>query len=70
MASIPEGVIGTGEAFPLWGDFKGHPRTYIEVSDDYVLLDDGLCYAKALEEAGLEVKVKIRKVCWPAYSQD
>ncbi|EGX48748.1 hypothetical protein AOL_s00079g387 [Orbilia oligospora ATCC 24927] len=61
MASIPQGVIETGQAFPLWGEFKGHPRTYIEVSDDDVLLDDGLCYAKALEEAGVEVKVKIRK---------
>ncbi|KAK6342171.1 hypothetical protein TWF730_001650 [Orbilia blumenaviensis] len=61
MASIPAEIIETGQAFPLWGDFKGHPRSYIEVSDDDVLLDDGLCYAKALEEAGVEVKVKIRK---------
>ncbi|KAK6522356.1 hypothetical protein TWF281_002922 [Arthrobotrys megalospora] len=61
MASIPAELIETGQAFPLWGNFKGLPRTYIEVSEDDVLLDDGLCYAKALEEAGVEVKVKIRK---------
>ncbi|KAK6353616.1 hypothetical protein TWF696_005579 [Orbilia brochopaga] len=61
MASIPSEMIETGQAFPLWGDLNGHPRTYIEVSEDDVLRDDGLCYAKALEEAGVQVKVKTRK---------
>ncbi|KAF3923646.1 hypothetical protein ABW21_db0206915 [Orbilia brochopaga] len=61
MAAIPSELVETGQAFPLWGDLNGHPRTYIEVSEDDVLRDDGVCYAKALEEAGVEVKVKTRK---------
>ncbi|EPS35411.1 hypothetical protein H072_11225 [Dactylellina haptotyla CBS 200.50] len=61
MAAIPQELIETGQAFPLWGKFEGHPRTYIEVSEDDVLRDDGRCYAKALEDAGVEVKLKIRK---------
>lgn len=63
MAAFPPELIETGAAFPLWGVFEQHPRTYIEVSEDDVLRDDGLCYARALEEAGVDVKVKVRKVC-------
>ncbi|KAK6542401.1 hypothetical protein TWF694_006356 [Orbilia ellipsospora] len=61
MSGIPPERLENGETFPLWGKFQGHPRTYIEVSSDDVLRDDGLCYAKALEAAGVDVKVKIRE---------
>ncbi|KAF3906822.1 hypothetical protein AA313_de0204410 [Arthrobotrys entomopaga] len=61
MSGIPAELLENGQGFPLWGKFEGHARTYIEVSEDDVLRDDGLCYAKALYAAGVEVKVKIRE---------
>jgi acetyl esterase/lipase len=46
------------------GDLRGLPRTWIQVCTNDVLYSDGVCYAMALEEAGVEVKVDVVQG-WP-----
>jgi len=52
---------------PLEADeevLKGLPRTWIQVCTNDTLYSDGVCYAIALEEAGVEVKVRVVEG-WP-----
>ncbi|KAK3395541.1 Alpha/Beta hydrolase protein [Sordaria brevicollis] len=55
------------ERMPLEADeetLKRLPRTWIQLCTNDSLYSDGLCYAKALEEVGVEVKVDVVKG-WP-----
>jgi acetyl esterase/lipase len=52
---------------PLEADeevLRGLPRTWIQVCTNDTLYSDGVCYAIALEEAGVEVKVRVVEG-WP-----
>ncbi|OIW30523.1 alpha/beta-hydrolase [Coniochaeta ligniaria NRRL 30616] len=40
-------------------ELRGMPRTWIQVCSNDGLYSDGVCYAKALEEVGVEVKVDV-----------
>ncbi|KAL2867838.1 putative lipase/esterase [Aspergillus lucknowensis] len=53
---VPESLKTNPEAYPLWGDFSGLPKTYIQICELDILRDDAGCYAQALEEAGVEVR--------------
>ncbi|KAL4875110.1 Alpha/Beta hydrolase protein [Aspergillus karnatakaensis] len=53
---VPEDLITDPAAYPLWGDFAGLPRTYIQICGEDILRDDAVCYAEGLREAGVEVK--------------
>lgn len=44
------------DAYPLWGTLDGHPRTYIQICEMDILRDDAVCYARALLDAGVEVR--------------
>ncbi|CCC07755.1 hypothetical protein SMACR_01322 [Sordaria macrospora] len=55
------------ERMPLEADeetLKELPRTWIQLCTNDSLYSDGLCYAKMLEEAGVEVKVDVVRG-WP-----
>lgn len=55
------------EKMPLEADeetLKRLPRTWIQLCTNDSLYSDGLCYASALEEAGVEVKVDVVRG-WP-----
>ena len=41
------------------GDLTGMPRTWIQVCTNDVLYSDGICYAKILRDAGVEVKTDV-----------
>lgn len=41
-----------------------HPRTWVQLCTNDSLFSDGLCYAKALEDAGIEVKADVVRG-WP-----
>ena len=43
---------------------QGLPRTWIQVCSNDMLYSDGLCYAKALQDAGVDVKLEVVKG-WP-----
>jgi acetyl esterase/lipase len=45
-------------------DLKSLPRTWIQVCTNDVLYSDGVCYARALEEAGVEVQIDVVRG-WP-----
>ncbi|KAL2112818.1 hypothetical protein VUR80DRAFT_6389 [Thermomyces stellatus] len=45
-------------------DLRGLPRTWIQVCTNDVLYSDGVCYAMALEDAGVEVRVGVVEG-WP-----
>lgn len=45
-------------------ELRGMPKTWIQVCTNDALYSDGVCYAMALEEAGVEVRVDVR-VGWP-----
>jgi acetyl esterase/lipase len=45
-------------------ELKHHPRTWIQLCTNDVLYSDGACYAMALEQAGVDVKVDVVKG-WP-----
>jgi acetyl esterase/lipase len=52
------------DAYPLWGRFDGLPKTYIQICDVDILRDDEVCYARALQSAGIEVRLSMYKVCY------
>lgn len=45
-------------------ELRGMPRTWMQVCTNDALYSDGVCYAMALEEAGVEGRVDVR-VGWP-----
>lgn len=45
-------------------ELRGLPRTWMQVCTNDALYSDGVCYAMALEEVGVEVRVDVR-VGWP-----
>ncbi|KAJ2906531.1 hypothetical protein MKZ38_001174 [Zalerion maritima] len=45
-------------------ELEGLPRHYIQVTSNDTLYSDGLCYAKALKDAGVEVKIEV-EAGWP-----
>lgn len=45
-------------------ELRGLPRTWMQVCTNDALYSDGVCYAMALEEAGVEVRVDVRGG-WP-----
>jgi len=47
------------EASPLAGDVGGAPAAYVAVAAHDVLRDDGLAYAQALREAGVEAETEV-----------
>lgn len=59
---MPEALINTAEAYPLWGTLENLPRTYIQLCEADILRDDGVCYAQGLREAGVEVRETLYKV--------
>jgi acetyl esterase/lipase len=40
-------------------DLKGLPKTWIQICTNDVLYSDGLCYAKALQDADVEIKLDV-----------
>lgn len=55
------------EKLPLEADveeLRGLPRTWIQLATNDTIYSDGLCYAMALREAGVEVQVVLEKG-WP-----
>jgi acetyl esterase/lipase len=55
----------TTTALPLEAeDFSGMPRHWIQVSTNDIYYSDGACYAEALREAGVEVKLDVVEG-WP-----
>lgn len=40
-------------------EFRGHPKAWIQVCTNDTLYSDGLCYAQALLDAGIEAKVDV-----------
>ncbi|KAK3954856.1 Alpha/Beta hydrolase protein [Pseudoneurospora amorphoporcata] len=68
LGQMKRGVPRDGlERMPLEADetiLKTLPRTWIQLCTNDNLYSDGLCYAKALEEVGVEVKVDVVRG-WP-----
>ncbi|KAK1779959.1 Alpha/Beta hydrolase protein [Copromyces sp. CBS 386.78] len=68
LGQMKRGVPRDGlERMPLEADetiLKTLPRTWIQLCTNDSLYSDGLCYAKALEEVGVEVKVDVVRG-WP-----
>lgn len=55
------------ERMPLEGseeELEGMPRTWIQVCTNDVLYSDGICYAKILKDAGVEVEIDVVQG-WP-----
>jgi acetyl esterase/lipase len=52
------------DAYPLWGRFDGLPKTYIQICGVDILRDDAVCYARALQNAGIEVRLSMYEVCY------
>lgn len=44
------------DAYPLWAEFGGLPKAYIQICENDILRDDAVCYAKGLRDAGVEVQ--------------
>ncbi|RHZ47121.1 putative lipase/esterase [Aspergillus thermomutatus] len=64
LLGVPCAERAHPEAYPLWGRFDGLPKTYIQICDVDILRDDAVCYARGLQNADIEVRVSIYKVCF------
>ncbi|EED23512.1 lipase/esterase, putative [Talaromyces stipitatus ATCC 10500] len=53
---VPLNERNSPEAYPLWGQFHGLPKVYIQICDVDILRDDAVCYAQSLRDAGVEVQ--------------
>ncbi|KAH8690902.1 putative lipase/esterase [Talaromyces proteolyticus] len=53
---VPPNKRTSPDAYPLWGQFQGLPKTYIQICDVDILRDDAVCYVQALRDAGVEVQ--------------
>lgn len=52
---------------PLYGDFKGFPRTYIQVGDNEILLNDSTMLYKRMLKDNVPVELKIYKGMWHVF---
>ncbi len=52
---------------PLYGDFKGFPRTFIQVGDNEILLNDATMLYKRMLKADVPVELKIYKGMWHVF---
>lgn len=52
---------------PLYGDFTGFPRTYIQVGDNEILLNDSTMLHKAMLKANVPVELDIYKGMWHVF---
>ncbi|KAL5362231.1 Alpha/Beta hydrolase protein [Aspergillus floccosus] len=58
---VPVAERNSPDAYPLWGTLDGLPRTYIQICEMDILRDDATCYARALLDAGVEVRETLYK---------
>jgi len=52
---------------PLFGDFTGFPRTYIQVGDNEILLNDSTQLYKKMQKDGVAVSIDIFKGMWHVF---
>ncbi len=52
---------------PLYGDFTGFPRTYIQVGDNEILLNDATQLYKKMQKDGVAVSIDIFKGMWHVF---
>ena len=52
---------------PLYGSFKGFPRTHIQVGDNEILLNDSTMLHKAMLKANVPVELEIYKGMWHVF---
>lgn len=52
---------------PLYGDLSGFPRTYIQVGDNEILLNDATMLYKRLLKAGVPAELEIYKGMWHVF---
>ena len=52
---------------PLYGDFKGFPRTHIQVGDNEILLNDATMLHKEMLKANVPVEMDIYKGMWHVF---
>ncbi len=52
---------------PLFGDFTGFPRTYIQVGDNEILLNDSTQLFKKMQKDGVAVSIDIFKGMWHVF---
>ncbi|MDD2971418.1 MAG: alpha/beta hydrolase [Lachnospiraceae bacterium] len=52
---------------PLYGDFRGFPRTHIQVGDNEILLNDSTMLYKAMLKANVPVEIEIYKGMWHVF---
>jgi hypothetical protein len=60
---VPFNKLTSPDAYPLWSEFSGLPRTYIQICELDILRDDAVCYVRGLRDAGVEVRETLYKVC-------
>ncbi|KAG7411263.1 AB hydrolase superfamily protein [Fusarium oxysporum f. sp. rapae] len=61
VLGVPPEDRSCPDAYPLWGDFNGLPRTYVQICDADILRDDAVCYSRGLREAGVDVHESLYK---------
>lgn len=66
LVSLPaDGTATVATSLPLDAEtFEGLPRTFLQQCTNDVYYSDGICYAKALNDAGVEVKLDVLEG-WP-----
>jgi acetyl esterase/lipase len=52
---------------PLFGDFSGFPKTYIQVGDNEILLSDAVSLQKKMSRDGVSAKIDIYKGMWHVF---
>lgn len=52
---------------PIFGDFTGFPRTYIQVGDNEILLNDATALHKNMLKANVPVELEIFKGMWHVF---
>ncbi|KAJ5613232.1 hypothetical protein N7510_006426 [Penicillium lagena] len=51
---VPFNKLTSPDAYPLWSEFSGSPRAYIQICELDILRDDAVCYVRGLRDAGVE----------------
>jgi acetyl esterase/lipase len=52
---------------PLFGDFSGFPKTYIQAGDNEILLSDAVSLQKKMSRDGVSAKIDIYKGMWHVF---